>query len=120
MTITDLPPAMLEFVGTFQALRSLGFESDDIQCAFYSSFVQGQLHTQGKVFRFDCGYLPDGYEGEAERTALYRITCAALETASHEEREHVYESTFAFDNKILFVDTLMRKGFMLPIADGLH
>ncbi len=117
MNLAELPPPMQEFVGTFQALRTLGFNADDIQCAVYAhGFVQGQLFTQEREFRFDCGFLPEEFHNNEPFEILYKATCAALQAATNDELDKVWRASFAYANSALFVMALVQKGFCIPSA----
>lgn len=103
-----------EALGFFEAFRRIGFSADDLFLGSDSWQVFLAVQAQGRQFIAICG----PYEGpEAELLTRWREKATWWnQTASSEEREALWNRSFARNNAFDLVTGLIRKGFDLPGA----
>ena len=120
MKYKEIHPTLRAYFGSWQVLRLMGFESDDLYCVVersvqlrgaYSCFVQ--LQTQDLEFTIECGPVgadPNGFLAEYTRVAKL-INERAI---SREVLDRILFECEAFQKKVDLIMSLEAKGFRIP------
>jgi hypothetical protein len=116
MTYDEIPPVWREFLGSFEGLRKLGFESSRIFCNVAMDAVTRklcvfcQLDAQGKTFSINCGLASGNAVSE-----YARFTTAVSEgQVPQDVLDRVWQESLVYRNKVSFVVALTAKGFAFP------
>lgn len=118
MKIFDLPEPIRNALCTFEALRRLGFESDDIFFLTYqnSGHFDVELRTQDKEFRVNCGVC-EGLIG-ADVRELWMQTDARIKNGTYPSTDcaRMYQqSAFILGRSLDFISAILGKGITLPV-----
>lgn len=111
--------AYRESLGVFEALRRLGFSSDDIYFMVAGANEQGPkqtvmvLRTQGKEFKVITGYLEGSVE-EIQDTWVEIATALNDKKIPQEQLDASWRSCMLYLRAAEFVAALVKKGFELP------
>ncbi len=114
---SDIEPAFREAIGTFEALRKMGFSSDDIFFGVggelkglgYQFYVK--LETQGKDFTVITGFVKD--EPEKIR-ARWQEIAEQQPTMEQSLLDEVWQRSVAFLNFAAIGQAINDKGIFLP------
>lgn len=116
MKYADISPTMRNFLGGFEVLRALGFQSDDIFFLIAGSAQTYQLaafcvlKTQGKEFSIECGPI----NSQASAAAEYKKVAEALSKKEVENLEQIVFESEAYVKKVELIMAIGSKGIRIP------
>lgn len=119
MRYEDISPTMRQFLGAFEALRRIGFRSDDIYCMFSGSLelrgglgCYAVLRTQGLEFSMLSGPVESEQSGRDEYT---RVSAAvSSRQVPQADLDRIWQESDACVRKADLLMALVVKGFRLP------
>lgn len=118
MTYSEISPALRGYLGTWQAMRKLGFRAGDIYFVTAMSArhrklsVFAVLRTQGKELKVEVAHVDDEDLAQAEYQRV--STAVSKGEVSWGDLGRMLEECEAFQMSALFVSTIVGKGFALP------
>jgi hypothetical protein len=119
MRYEEISPVMRGFLGAFEALRRLGFKSEDIYADVCMSARTLQrscfaaLRTQGKEFLLEIGPLEMSYE-QFHEEYLRVASRESIGQILEEDLNRIYTESEAFQRRVDLVTAILLKGFVLP------
>lgn len=120
MRYEDIPKTLRLFFGGWEALRKMGFRSEDLYCRVQPSVQLGganscfvTLQTQGKEFNLECG--PVGTDPEAFLREYQRIACAIRDGhVAQDVLDRIYIESEPYQYAVDFAASLVCKGIRPP------
>lgn len=112
MKIADIDPAILEWLCAHEAMRRIGFAAADLYFAYHpSGVVSLVLLTQGKVFAWTVGNIPDATTTQVQKA--HGDACAFwIATPDDDEaRVAAWKSSIALRDSVGLLIALQDKGF---------
>lgn len=119
MKYGEIPRPMRDALGTHEMLRRLGFSTDDIFWAFrVDKMMQIVLHTQGKEFVIDVGFLPHMTREQWEGQWSAVMEALLAKQISKRDYANLLSECEAYKHTADLVLAIKSKGIEIPASSN--